>query len=76
MRNLTQKCIMELIGYCCNYREGEGERDEMGWLKSYGKSELWINSRILALITNLLLVSHKRRSMADFSQNSDYSNVM
>lgn len=34
---------MELIGYCSNYREREGERDGMGWLKSHSKSELGIN---------------------------------
>lgn len=43
---------MELTGYCSNYREGEGERDEIGWLKSYTKSELGVNLRILALITS------------------------
>lgn len=66
-RNLTQRCIMELIGYCSNYREREGERDEMGWLKTCSKSELGINLRILALITDFLLLSHKLRSMVGFS---------
>jgi len=58
---------MELTGYCSNYREREGERDEMGWLKSCSKSELGISLRILAVITNFLPLSHKLRSMVGFS---------
>lgn len=54
---------MELIGYCSNYREREGERDEMGWLKS----DLGINFKTPGSHQDFFLLSHKLRSLVGFS---------